>query len=329
MSIKISKYQIDHFFIPIYNLFLEANKESLSEFIISFKLKSEEENLLRYLLKIYAFYSAYFNLGERLYPKTNFQTSYINGIESQNDNNKSDEFKETKRNKYELVTSIKFYKHIYKLKELNYENSLKMLKFNDGTTTKDDIKEWTKVELSKFKNQYKKKFFKYFTININPLKIKEDSFKIILIICEKNDLSISEIESRKWAVSLLEISINILTDWFYDIPTNSNISLESLRSANNKDNTVCKYCGNVLSRINKLNKCTSRENRKCYKLRIINEVHDQKIIETSIKTKNLCANCHIRSSLKHIHTIKKHNYQFCSKKCYETFKKRTFRHSVN
>ncbi len=94
------------------------------------------------------------------------------------------------------------------------------------------------------------------------------------------------------------------------------------KSDSNSFNTICNRCGRPLLKRGQLRFCTKKENRKCYEAR---RKENRKFPwpKKILMTKNLCQNCGKYSSLSHVHKRKGLiEEQFCSKTCYETFRKR-------
>ena len=88
-----------------------------------------------------------------------------------------------------------------------------------------------------------------------------------------------------------------------------------------KFNTICNRCGKSLCKKNTRRFCTKLENRICYEA-ILKDKKTPPLPEVILRTKNLCDFCKKYSSLNNIHRVNKMPMQFCSKKCYEAFRKR-------
>lgn len=95
-------------------------------------------------------------------------------------------------------------------------------------------------------------------------------------------------------------------------------------------NTVCWWCDRPLFKRNNSHHCTKRENRPCYTARFKEARHpgfsrDIRSPEVIHRTKNKCDNCGRQSPLNQIHHHQGKPMQFCSERCWETFRKRDYR----
>lgn len=134
----------------------------------------------------------------------------------------------------------------------------------------------------------------------------------------------------KYLITFLEDGINnyfpILAN---DLGVANLVSLLFLRKKSDKKfNTVCHRCGVKLRKQNNKLYCTRSENRSCSDFKS-KESKNRGLPAVILRTKNKCDTCGKHSSL---NFIKKHKEagiliqrQFCSNKCWETFRKRYYR----
>ncbi len=128
-------------------------------------------------------------------------------------------------------------------------------------------------------------------------------------------------------IQFLERSIEIYFPLFLkDLKWNGKVLLlsEFRKSSRQHFNTACHRCGKRLFKKNNKQCCTRSENRSCYETRF-KENRDSGFPMTILRTRNKCDNCGIYSSLNNIHKYEGIQRQFCSSKCWETFRKREYR----
>ena len=157
------------------------------------------------------------------------------------------------------------------------------------------------------------------------------TFKEVISLANKKTTLYSSNEefSIKLAnlIGFLERSIEVYFKKFIqDLELNDNgvLLLDLRRSTRLRFNTVCWRCGGLLYRKDGKHYCTRGENRCCYEARF-KENRRSEFPEAILRTKNKCDNCGKHSSLNHIHKYKGEQMQFCSNRCWETFRKREWR----
>lgn len=103
------------------------------------------------------------------------------------------------------------------------------------------------------------------------------------------------------------------------------VSLLALRkNTKHPFNTLCWRCSRPLFKKDNKHYCTRRENRCCYEARL-KEKKQSGFPVAILRTKNRCDNCGRYSSFNHIHKHKGQQMQFCSNRCWETYRKRKWR----
>lgn len=96
------------------------------------------------------------------------------------------------------------------------------------------------------------------------------------------------------------------------------------KSSNARYNTLCWRCGKPLIKKNNQHFCTRFENRDCY----INRYKEIRTLEIPLvisRTKNKCDRCRNKSPLNYIHKLNGQEMQFCSNRCWETYRKAVYR----
>lgn len=103
------------------------------------------------------------------------------------------------------------------------------------------------------------------------------------------------------------------------------VSLVTLRNnSQQRFNTVCWRCNKPLFKRDNKHYCKKREKRSCYEARL-KESKQSGFPAAILRTKNKCDNCDRYSSHNNIHKHEGVQMQFCSDRCWETFRKRVFR----
>ena len=175
-------------------------------------------------------------------------------------------------------------------------------------------------------------------------KIRVDSAKSLkvrfnlsdMIIYNLQLLAFDEIESlvngknqvNKNLIQRLERSIERYFPMFLkDLGISNKTNLRLLRKdSKHQFNTACHRCGLRLLKKDNKHYCNQKENRSCYNAKF-KEDRDSGFPEAILETKNKCAYCKRPSSLSFIHTHRKLEMQFCSNRCWETYRKRDFRNT--
>lgn len=99
------------------------------------------------------------------------------------------------------------------------------------------------------------------------------------------------------------------------------------KSTTIKYNSACNRCSKRLYLRGKSHYCSQRVNRSCFNAKR-KEDRSSGFPEAILRTKNSCENCGNYSSLNSTHKINHIQRQFCYKKCWESFRKRLYRHRV-
>jgi hypothetical protein len=142
-----------------------------------------------------------------------------------------------------------------------------------------------------------------------------------------NNPSLIEEAFTKSLVRLLEQGIEIYLPIFYrdlEISTVNPSLIELRKQFTKKHNTLCWKCGKPLLKINKSHYCTRFECRNCYIARN-KDLRDPGLPSVILRTKNKCDRCKRYSSLNYIHKLGGVWRQFCSNRCWETFRKACYR----
>ena len=153
-------------------------------------------------------------------------------------------------------------------------------------------------------------------------ELQEIAFKNILVLLKKSEKNYSQTLGH--VVELLETGIETYFPTFQkDLELkHKGRSLLSLRSKTaGKYNTLCRRCGKVLLKKGGKFYCTRKENRACYEARLT-ETKKGELPSVISRTKNRCENCGEHASLNHIHKHKNIERQFCSGRCWESYRKR-------
>lgn len=158
-------------------------------------------------------------------------------------------------------------------------------------------------------------------------KIAFDQIIFMVNMQKTTELSSDKLKTLKF----IERCINqYFSSFRQDLGLNIKVQrLIDLRKDSTKNyNSACYECGRLLLRRNNNHYCTKQENRECYE-KSRKEMKKNAFPECLSRTKNKCENCGQRSSMNFIHKIERIQRQFCSQKCYETFRKRTQRKHQN
>lgn len=104
-------------------------------------------------------------------------------------------------------------------------------------------------------------------------------------------------------------------------------SLLSLRKRSREEfNAICWRCGRKLLKRDNRHYCVRRENRSCYEVRLEeakNLGFRRGVAKAIGRTKNYCDGCGKHPApLDHIHKHRRKEMQFCSRQCWERFRKR-------
>lgn len=185
---------------------------------------------------------------------------------------------------------------------------------------------------SDYRKQQAKKLIKEYGLKIKIVsEIQNLAFKEILkIVGNKKKVSPEESETIKFLeVDGIEYAFKI---FLHDLGCRTT-DIKTLRNENKKMlvNTVCWRCGKTLLRLDspfkksKLpeNYCKQRENRSCSDMR--NRENRKFIYEAKIgfSKRGKCDKCK-RSGCTIIHKMQGKDYLFCSKKCYQNFRKKNY-----
>jgi len=263
------------------------------------------------------------------YPSKNLQAkSIIEHVDSEIKYYGEDSVKEARNIVDKQFRS--FFENIYseKIKALNLTAKLmhiiptdKRVKEEAKTLNEDFYKEWVPKLYSK--------------IRVDSAKSLKVRFNLSdTVICNLQLLAFDEIESlvnsknqvNKNLIQHLELSIEQYFPMFLkDLGICNKTNLRLLRkNSKHQFNTACRRCGLRLLKKDNKHYCTRKENRTCYDAHFKEDMSSrfQKVI---LETKNKCAYCKRPSSLNFIHTHNKLKMQFCSNRCWETYRKRNFR----
>lgn len=169
--------------------------------------------------------------------------------------------------------------------------------------------------------------------NKYPIKPSKNVFIDIseIILRLVNDNVIRENIFTKSLIELLERGITTYLPQFYSdlgikIPAVSLIGIR--KQTQDKYNTLCRRCGKPLFKKNSKHYCTRSENRECYDARY-KEERNPGMPTVISRTKNHCDNCGKYSSHNYIHKLSDMEMQFCSDKCWETYRKRVYRKRIS
>lgn len=209
-----------------------------------------------------------------------------------------------------------------KLKELMLERELMFIKprNEDAVTLEEDYQEnWIKI----YENSRNK-----IALDISEkyqIKGKVGLFIKIFnqVTMLANNSSLLENTYTKSLIRLLEQGVETYLPMFYrDLRKNAlKASLDNYRKNETQEyNTQCWRCGKPLFKKNGNHYCTRFENRSCY-IERFNDMRNPGMPSVIQRTKNLCDRCKTWSSLNFIHKLGRIEMQFCSKKCWETFRK--------
>jgi len=102
----------------------------------------------------------------------------------------------------------------------------------------------------------------------------------------------------------------------------SYIPLKTFRkNTNTIPNTICYFCGNAINLQNINHYCPQQLNRSCYEQRKRDEREEKKELEF-IKSNKKCVRCGRDAKYEESRRIRKATHLFCSKQCYESFRKK-------
>jgi len=204
------------------------------------------------------------------------------------------------------------------------------LSFRDRVSLQDDFEqEYLSIFYGRRRQKIAKSLKTKFQLSDNQIcRLQSLAYDEIISLVNKNLTACDKDQKlgveKADVISFLERSI---THWFpmfvLDMGLkNCDISLLTFRkSSKTSFNTVCWRCSRPLFKKDNRHYCTRVENRNCYEARI-KESKQSDFPVAILRTKNKCDNCGKPSSLENIHKHKLKEMQFCSNKCWETFRKR-------
>ena len=220
-----------------------------------------------------------------------------------------------------------------KIKKLAFENALMHIK-TEGVSLDDDFRK-AYLKKEKYLELRRKASFslkqEFFLDSSSVYNLVRFAFKeVVSLANRKTTLCFSNKEfSIKLAdfIGFLERSIEIYYKKFIQdlgLKSKGDSLLDFRINVKQRYNTVCWSCGTSLFKTDNRHYCTRSENRVCYEARL-KESREIGFPEVILRTKNKCENCGKHSSLDNIHRLRGIERQFCSKRCWEAFRKRVWR----
>lgn len=300
-------------------------------------LDNDSKYLVDLLLEIQAYDIGFTMQSWHDYQRENLEIGRAKGIkdfvEAEEDYYGRDKVQEVKENVNSYFRSSFNNKRSEKIRNLMYGRELMDIKPSDssdseggdGQSLMDDLnKNWLPLH-------YKTKRLRAASGIKRRYKLS-DNFQLVHLIFNKVIYLSNESSTTKNAkeiVSLFERGIEkILPMFMNDLgETGNSLTLLSLRrSIKARFNTLCWRCAKPLTkRKNDKHYCTRLENRKCY-LERHKEARDPDLPQVILRTKNKCDRCGRQSSLNYIHKMDGRDAQFCSNKCWESYRKAEYRH---
>ncbi|MBI4065335.1 hypothetical protein HY409_03120 [Candidatus Gottesmanbacteria bacterium] len=186
----------------------------------------------------------------------------------------------------------------------------------DMRTAKQQIEESCMENYRIYRREQANKIEREYNLSDNLITLVYE--EILRLVSGKETVTIDELEDIKMIETegIQKSLRELCSDLDFKILTLSQLR----RSTTGIVNTACYHCGKTLIRKDESNYCRKRENRKCYEDRISLEKQERKEVEF-ILSKRRCINCDREASFNHIYKGK----QYCSRRCYETYRKRLWR----
>ena len=324
--------QNDSIFNKIYNTFIEANEEKIENFKILL-LNKKDNNILDLGIRVSAYDGAFLMQARSDYKHRELEDKSVSSFVA-SEGIMGTEETEKKVHRY-FKSSFRPNQQQYhkQIKQLNIDTELEYATYKydeDGieqeTSSSDTFKEH-------FLPEYRPKRKAFTTKLLRQLNLGKEKVKNIQISAFNSIIKLSNNKLRGDLVMLRAEYIRFLEDFIeYSFPLLlTDLGLEQhvkmlaeLRQKSGvvRFNTVCNRCGKPLLKTGFLRFCSKTENRKCYEARR----KENKMLpwpKGILINKNLCVVCGKYSSLNNIHKVKNLvERQFCSKKCYEAFRKR-------
>ena len=329
--------KMDSIFDKIYNGIIEANEPQIGEFK-ALVTDDESQSIIDLGIRVLAYDGAFLMQARSDYKEQELEGKSVSGflrserimgedaireIEKKVNSYFKSSFRPDQQQYHEQIKQIlidaKLERTTYGYYEDNPTKAMSLFNtFNEHFLLLPKYKERRKAFALKLLRDFNIKIEKANTIQVK-------AFDTIVDLANQkiaNNLKMIRIKCIQYLEDYIEHYFPILLK---DLKLNRYIRrLAGIRKASDKNsfNTVCNRCGRPLLKRGRLRFCTKKENRKCYEAR---RKEGKKLPwpKKILMTKNMCQNCKKYSSLNYVYKRKGLiQEQFCSRACYEKFRKR-------